>query len=138
MIEGAHSGSGLGDRFLGHIERCRVLLHLVDGTVDDAGKAYDTCAPSSTLMATDLREKPEIVALNKADALTPDEGQGQITRLRRAVARHRKGGTVYVMSAVTGEGVPTVLRAILAEIDAAMPPARRSSRLRNGRRNKSS
>ena len=119
LIEGAHLGSGLGDRFLGHIERCRVLLHLIDGTVDDAGKAYDTIRAELDAYGHGLREKPEIVALNKADALTPDEGQGQITRLRRAVARHRKGGTVYVMSAVTGEGVPTVLRAILAEIDAA-------------------
>jgi GTP-binding protein len=119
LIEGAHLGSGLGDRFLGHIERCRVLLHLIDGTEDDAGKAYDTIRAELDAYGHGLREKPEIVALNKADALTPDEVQGQITRLRRAVARHRKGGTVHVISAVTGEGVPTLLRAILAEIDAA-------------------
>jgi GTP-binding protein len=123
LIEGAHEGAGLGDRFLGHIERCRVLLHLVDGTLDDAGKAYATVRAELAAYGHGLRQKPEIVALNKADALSTDEVQQQMARLRRAAAHNgtgaNAGATVYAISAVTGEGVPAVLRAILAEIDAA-------------------
>jgi len=123
LIEGAHQGAGLGDRFLGHIERCRVLLHLVDGTLDDAGKAYETVRAELAAYGHGLRHKPEIVALNKADALSADEVQRQVARLRRAAARDGKGSeadaTIHVISAVAGEGVPAVLRAILAEIDAA-------------------
>jgi GTP-binding protein len=122
LIEGAHQGAGLGDRFLGHIERCRVLLHLVDGTLDDAGNAYATVRGELAAYGHGLLRKPEIIALNKADALAADEVQRQMAGLRRAAARDDNGSQrreVHVISAVTGEGVPAVLRAILAEIDAA-------------------
>ncbi len=69
LIEGAHEGVGLGDRFLGHVERCRVLLHLIDGTDGDAGAAYKTVRAELSAYGQGLADKPEIVALNKADAL---------------------------------------------------------------------
>src|SRR5512138_177849 len=72
LIEGAHEGTGLGDRFLGHTERCRVLLHLIDGTSDDAGEAWRTVRHELEAYGHDLSEKPEIVALSKIDALTPE------------------------------------------------------------------
>ncbi|MBV8744286.1 MAG: GTPase ObgE, partial [Xanthobacteraceae bacterium] len=70
LIEGAHEGRGLGDRFLGHVERCRVLLHLVDGTGGDAGAAYATVRAELSAYGRALAEKPQIIALNKSDALT--------------------------------------------------------------------
>ena len=75
LIEGAHEGVGLGDRFLGHVERCRVLLHLVDGTGEHAGEAYKTVRAELAAYGEGLADKPEIVALNKADALTPEAPQ---------------------------------------------------------------
>src|SRR4030081_705083 len=73
LIEGAHEGAGLGDRFLGHVERCRVLLHLIDGTLEDCGEAYKTVRAELEAYDHGLRDKPEIVALNKSDAVDPDE-----------------------------------------------------------------
>src|SRR5438874_6149111 len=87
LIEGAHEGAGLGDRFLGHIERCRVLLHLVDGTGPHAGEAYKTVRAELEAYGHDLAEKTEIVALNKADALTPEELKQQTARLKRAAKK---------------------------------------------------
>ena len=72
LIEGAHEGSGLGDRFLGHVERCRVLLHLVDGTYDHAGEAYKTVRAELDAYGNGLADKPEIVVLSKTDAMTPE------------------------------------------------------------------
>jgi GTP-binding protein len=121
LIAGAHQGAGLGDRFLGHIERCRVLLHLVDGTVEDVGKAYETVRTELEAYGHGLAEKREIVVLNKADALSAEELKRQLAQLRRVAGRDRNrakiGETVRAISAVSGEGVPAVLRAILAEID---------------------
>ena len=114
LIEGAHEGVGLGDRFLGHVERCRVLLHLVDGTAGDAGAAYQTVRAEVLAYGQGLVDKPEIVALSKADALSADEIKQQVTALRRAAKK-----TPLVISAVSGEGVPAVLRALLKVIDAA-------------------
>jgi GTP-binding protein len=108
LIEGAHEGVGLGDRFLGHVERCRVLLHLIDGTHEDAAAAYRTVRTELAAYGHDLAEKPEIVALNKADALDPDAIKRQITRLKRAAKK-----TPLVVSGVSGEGVREVLRALL-------------------------
>jgi GTPase len=114
LIEGAHEGVGLGDRFLGHVERCRVLLHLVDGTGGDAGAAYKTVRAELTAYGQGLADKPEIVALNKADALTADEIKEQSTRLKRAAKKQP-----FVMSAVSGQGVPEVLRALMTVIEKA-------------------
>jgi GTPase len=114
LIEGAHEGSGLGDRFLGHIERCRVLLHLVDGATEHAGKAYKTVRAELDAYGHGLAEKPEIVALNKADALTVEELREQTARLKRAAKK-----TPLVVSAATGAGVPEVVRALRKAIDGA-------------------
>ena len=114
LIEGAHEGVGLGDRFLGHVERCRVLLHLVDGTDGDAGVAYKTVRAELTAYGQGLADKPEIVALNKADALTAGEIKEQTARLERAAKKQP-----FVISAVSGKGVPEVLRALIAVIEKA-------------------
>jgi GTPase len=114
LIEGAHEGVGLGDRFLGHVERCRVLLHLVDGTDGDAGAAYKTVRAELTAYGQGLADKPEIVALNKADALTAGEIKEQTVRLKRAAKKQP-----FVISAVSGKGVPEVLRALIAVIEKA-------------------
>jgi len=73
LIEGAHEGAGLGDRFLGHVERCGVLIHLVDGTQDDVAGAYKTVRRELVAYGAGLEEKREIVALNKCDALTEED-----------------------------------------------------------------
>ena len=114
LIEGAHEGVGLGDRFLGHVERCRVLLHLVDGTTGDAGEAYKTVRDELSAYGHGLAAKREIVALNKADALTPQEIKKQAGRLRRAAEQD-----VFVISAASGEGVRDALRALMAVIEVA-------------------
>jgi GTP-binding protein len=114
LIEGAHLGAGLGDRFLGHVERCRVLLHLVDGTAPDAGAAYKTVRAELEAYDHGLADKPEIVALNKADALSADEIKRQAARLKGAAKR-----APLVVSAATRDGVPQVLRALTAVIDEA-------------------
>jgi GTP-binding protein len=114
LIEGAHEGAGLGDRFLGHIERCRVLLHLVDGTGGDAGTAYRTVRGELEAYGQGLTAKPEVVALSKADALTPEEIDAQTKALRRASKK-----TPLVLSAHSQQGVAEALRALLKVIDVA-------------------
>src|SRR5215210_8100023 len=114
LIEGAHEGAGLGDRFLGHIERCRVLLHLVDGTGEHAGRDYKTVRRELEAYEGGLAEKPEIVALTKADALDPAALREQTARLKRAAKV-----TPYVLSAASGQGVEDVLRALMRVVDAA-------------------
>jgi GTP-binding protein len=130
LIEGAHEGSGLGDRFLGHIERCRVLLHLVDGTSEDAGAAYRTVRHELEAYGHGLTEKPEIVALTKADALAPDQIHEQVARLKRAMrgAHAGKQAAPFVISAVTGAGVEDVLRALLRVIDSERAAPDRAAR----------
>jgi GTPase len=122
LIEGAHEGVGLGDRFLGHVERCRVLLHLVDGTGEDAGEAYKTVRAELLAYGHDLVGKPEIVALSKADALGAEAIKQQVARLKRAAKK-----TPLVVSAVSGEGVTEVLRALLKVIDQARRTAEPSA-----------
>jgi GTP-binding protein len=107
LIEGAHSGIGLGDRFLGHLERCRVLLHLVDATHDNIGKAYQTIREELKLYGHNLEEKPEILALNKCDALMPMEVQTKKKELELAA-----GKSVIILSGVSGLGVKSTLRAL--------------------------
>ncbi len=110
LIEGAHEGAGLGDRFLGHIERCAVLLHLVDGTQPDPAAAYRTVREELAGYGHGLTEKPEIVALNKADAMTPQARTARLKALERAA-----GKPVALISGASGEGVPALLRQ-LAEV----------------------
>ena len=114
LIEGAHEGAGLGDRFLGHVERCRVLLHLVDGTCEHAGKAYKIVRNELLAYGHGLADRYEVVALNKADALTPQQLKEQVTRLKRAAKT-----VPLVISAVTRQGVPQALRALRHAIAAA-------------------
>ncbi|HEX9324505.1 MAG TPA: GTPase ObgE [Xanthobacteraceae bacterium] len=125
LIEGAHEGSGLGDRFLGHIERCRVLLHLVDGTGEDAGAAYRTVRHELDAYGHGLSQKPELVALTKADALAPDAVHEQVARLKHAMrGTHAEKQTApFVISAVTGAGVEDVLRALMRGIETARAAA---------------
>jgi GTPase len=111
LIEGAHEGHGLGDKFLGHVERCRVLLHLVDGTSDHAGKAYKTVRAELEAYGHGLGDKPEIVALSKIDALDATTRKDQLARLKRAAKQ-----TPLALSSASGEGVPEALRALLAII----------------------
>jgi GTPase len=112
LIEGAHEGVGLGDRFLGHVERCRVLLHLVDGAGGDAGAAYETVRAELSAYGHGLADKPEIVALTKADALSAAEIKQQAARIKRAANK-----APLIVSAVSGEGVSGVLRALMAVIE---------------------
>src|SRR6202790_592625 len=114
LIEGAHQGAGLGDRFLGHVERCRVLLHLVDGTGEDAGEAYKTVRAELEAYDHGLADKPEIVALNKSDAMSPEEIKDQKDRLKRAAKK-----TPLLMSGATGAGVKDALRALVEVIGEA-------------------
>jgi len=114
LIENAHEGVGLGDRFLGHIERCRVLLHLVDGTGAHAGKDYKTVRHELESYGHGVTDKVEIVALNKADALAPEQLKEQVARLKRAAKK-----TPLVLSGISRQGVPEVLRALLAVIEGA-------------------
>ena len=104
LIEGAHDGAGLGDRFLGHIERCRVLLHLIDGTEEDVAGAYRTVRGELEAYGAGLADKPEIVGLNKCDALDDETVAG-----RRAALAEASGGEVLVLSGVTGQGVDRAL-----------------------------
>jgi len=107
LIEGAHDGAGLGDRFLGHIERCRVLLHLVEATCEHAGKAYKTVRRELEAYDAKLAEKIELVALNKIDAVGPEELKKQKDRLKRAARK-----TPLLISGATGAGVKEALRAL--------------------------
>jgi GTP-binding protein len=114
LIEGAAEGAGLGTRFLGHIERCRVLLHLVDGTQEDVGAAYRTVRAELSAYAGGLEGKPEVLALNKIDALSPAEAED-----RRQALAAEAGKDVLVTSGVSHAGIEAVLRGLWAEIAAA-------------------
>jgi GTP-binding protein len=113
LIEGAHEGQGLGDRFLGHVERCSILVHLIDGTQEDVKTAYKTIRGELAAYAEELAEKPEIVVLNKIDAIDPDEVKEKVKVLKRA-----SKAEVFTCSGVTGEGVDKVLYRIIAQMDA--------------------
>jgi GTP-binding protein len=114
LIEGAHEGAGLGTRFLGHVERCRVLLHLVDITGDDPAAAYRTVRAELEAYGGGLAEKPEVVALSKADALPEKERKKAVKALAKAA-----GATPLVLSAASGEGVDTALRLLVRTIAAS-------------------
>jgi GTP-binding protein len=114
LIEGAHEGVGLGDRFLGHTERCRVLLHLVDGTAEDPAAAYQTVRGELEAYGHGLIDKPEIVALTKADALTPEAIEQQTAKLKMVA-----GQAPLILSSASGQGVQDTLRALTKFIDVA-------------------
>ena len=117
LIEGAHQGAGLGDRFLGHVERCGVLLHLIDGTAEDVASAYETVRGELEAYGHGLAEKRQIVGLNKIDALT-EEGRDERLAQLEAIA----DGPVIALSGVSGSGVEEVLRALKGVIDAVRAP----------------
>ncbi|WP_281301529.1 MULTISPECIES: GTPase ObgE [unclassified Iodidimonas] len=114
LIEGASDGLGLGDRFLGHVERCGVLLHLVDATSDDVAADYATVRAELEAYGHGLAEKPEIVALSKCDALIPEIREEIHAAL---VAEAQK--PVAFLSSASGEGVSALLSQVLGYIDAA-------------------
>jgi GTP-binding protein len=122
LIEGAHEGRGIGDRFLGHVERCGALLHLVDGTSDTVAADYRTVLAELVAYGHGLAAKPRLTVLNKIDALEADE-----MAERRAALAAATGGRVMAMSGVSGEGVREVLRALRVLItpgtDTAEPEA---------------
>ncbi len=111
LIEGAHEGAGLGDRFLGHIERCRVLLHLVDGTSADVAADYHTVRTELAAHGHGLEEKHEVVALSKVDAMTDKDRDKALKALAKA-----SGQKPLALSAVSGEGVKEALRLLGREI----------------------
>ncbi|MBM3589222.1 MAG: GTPase ObgE [Alphaproteobacteria bacterium] len=114
LIEGAAEGAGLGTRFLGHVERCKVLLHLVDGSATDPARAYRTIRRELAEYGHGLEDRPELVALNKVDAMTPQARISRVKALSRAA-----GKPVMLISGATGEGVPALLRALADMITAA-------------------
>jgi GTPase len=114
LIEGAHEGAGLGDQFLGHIERCRVLLHLVDATEEDVGEAYKTVRRELKAYGAELEKKKEIVALSKCDALDEETLAAKAEALKK-VAKKKP----MQVSAVAGKGVQDVLYSLAKEINKA-------------------
>jgi GTP-binding protein len=112
LIEGAHEGLGLGDRFLGHVERCSVILHLVDANVEHAGKAYKLIRKELEAYGGGLAEKPEIVALSKIDSVDAETLKQQMARLKRACKQ-----TPIKLSSATRVNVTETLRALLSIID---------------------
>jgi GTP-binding protein len=111
LIEGAHEGAGLGTRFLGHIERCRVLLHLVDATGEDVAGAWRTVRAELRAYGAGLERKKEIVALTKCDALDEATLAAKAAELRAAARRKP-----HLVSAVSGRGVQEVVAALAREI----------------------
>ncbi len=118
LIEGASEGAGLGHRFLGHVERCAVILHLVDGTVEDVVGHWRTIRRELEAYGHGLTDKREIIGLNKADAVPPEELAKKRQKLKRASKRE-----VLVLSGATGKGVPEMLSALLGVIKATREQA---------------
>ena len=111
LIEGAADGAGIGDRFLGHIERCRVLIHLVDIAGDDPAAAMRTVNAELEAYGEDLADKPQLIALNKVDLADKELGEGFAAELREAGADR-----VFVISGASGEGIEELLDAVLAHL----------------------
>ena len=105
LIEGAHNGIGLGDRFLAHVERCPVLLHLVDGTEIDPGMAYSTIRKELQEYDGGLSNKIEIVCLSKCDSLNAEQRKNQVQLLSEEA-----GKSIIPISSVSGQGINTLLR----------------------------
>jgi GTP-binding protein len=114
LIEGAHEGAGLGDRFLGHVERCAVILHLIDATGEDPLGAYRTVRAELAAYGEDLEEKPEIVALSKCDALDEATLKARVSDLGKGLGRQ-----VLAISAVSGLGMSDLLYRLADQVAAA-------------------
>jgi GTP-binding protein len=112
LIEGAHEGAGLGTRFLGHVERCRALLHLVDGTEENIAAAYKTVRGELKAYGGNLARKKEIVALNKTDAMTTED-----IEIKRAQLAKVSRKSVHVISGVSGQGVQALLHELMKLVD---------------------
>ncbi len=106
LIEGAATGIGLGTRFLKHVERCKVLIHLIDGTAEDVVTPYKTIRKELKKYSPILAGKPEIIALNKADAILPEEVSGKMKKLEKASKQK-----IFLISGVAHQGLTEVLRA---------------------------
>lgn len=124
LIEGASEGAGIGDRFLGHVERCGVLIHLIDGTQDDVKTAYQTIRTELIAYDERLGEKPEIVVLNKIDAIEPDDLKEKLKLLKKVSKQD-----VLLVSGVTGKGTDMVLYGVIETLD-----AEKAARLESARR----
>lgn len=111
LIEGAHEGTGLGDKFLRHIERCAVLLHIIDGTQKDVAGAYKAICKELKLYSPVLEKKPQIIVINKIDALVDEERAAKVREVQKA-ARKKP----LLMSGVSGEGTQAVLHALLPHV----------------------
>lgn len=116
LIEGAHAGVGLGTRFLGHLERCRALVHLVDATGADVGAAYRTVRTELEAYGAGLADRPEVLALNKIDAVAPDRIEP--IRMRLAAAAEVPVDDVVPVSGVAGSNVATLLARVLTLVRA--------------------
>jgi GTP-binding protein len=125
LIEGAHEGAGLGDKFLGHAERCSVILHLIDGTQSGIAAAYKTIRGEVDAYGQGLEGKPEILALNKIDSIP----KAQLAK-KKASLEKASGEKVFLISGVSGEGVQEVLRALAKQIVKARTPAKTKTRER--------
>ncbi|MBM3618679.1 MAG: GTPase ObgE, partial [Alphaproteobacteria bacterium] len=112
LIEGASEGAGLGLRFLGHVERAGILLHLIDGTQDDVVEAYETIRGELEAYSEELAAKEEIIALNKTDAMHEDDIAEKIALLEEV-----SGAEVFAISAVSGAGVEDVKRRLWQTIE---------------------
>ena len=123
LIEGAHEGHGLGTRFLGHVERCAVLLHLIDVTSEDPVKDYRVIRKELKAYSPELAEKPEVIAFNKIDLLPEDEIEAKLKDFKR---RARK--MPILISGATTKGVPEAMKKLLEVIDTS----RRGSRSSDG------
>jgi len=119
LIAGAHDGAGIGDRFLGHIERCGVLVHLVDGTEEDVAAAYKTIRTELDAYGHGLADKTELVALNKIDALDEGAREEKLKTLEKL-----SGNMVFPISGVSGDGVDMLLYAVTREIEKARVEAK--------------
>ena len=111
LIEGASEGAGLGTRFLGHLERTAVLIHLVDSTTSDPVEDWRTIRAELEAYGPELAVKPELLALNKADALDDD-----LRRMISDALEEATGVTPFLVSGVSGEGVTVLLRAAFAKV----------------------
>lgn len=111
LIEGAHGGAGLGDRFLGHVERCGVLLHLIDGSEENVVESYQTIRGELSEYGGELADKKEIIGLNKVDLLSKEVISEKLDLLRKA-----SGRPVFAISGATGEGLLEVVRELAGSI----------------------